>query len=360
MTAQSHFIKSRQTQLSSDRSTTAMTRSHGFTLIELLVVIAIIATLVALLLPAVQQAREAARRSSCKNNLKQIGIAIHNYHDIFNCIPIGYIDTNGSTTSNAANQDGGWSWAAQLLPQLEQSTLFEQFDFRFHPHGTQANEARNTAASANPLTVFSCPSDTKPPTRKSGSTDPAATSTANGIVDAIATSSYVGNSGPFNAQFCNTANPGLQSERSIGAFRVNKGLNFRDFTDGLSNSMLAGETYWEQTRNTSIYGALANAGGADCTDLTEYRTSPYNHLRSTNTFMNATKAQYPDKYHTAFASPHKGGCQFLLGDGGVRFIGMSIENTSSNFNDPGVSASGPYGLYQRLSAIADGQVMGEF
>ncbi|HWL08492.1 MAG TPA: DUF1559 domain-containing protein [Planctomicrobium sp.] len=334
--------------------------SRGFTLIELLVVIAIIAILVALLLPAVQQAREAARRSECRNNLKQIGLAIHNYHDIYNLTPIGYIDTNGSTTTNAGTQDGGWSWAAQILPQLDQTALFSKFDFRFHPHGKLPPEEQNTIASATSLAVFSCPSDTKPRTRKSGSSDPNATSTANGIVDAVATSSYVGNSGPFNAQFCNQSNPAYQSDRSVGAFRVNIGLRFRDFTDGLSNTMLVGETQWTQTRNNLLYGSLKNAGGADCTDLDEYQTCPYNHVRSTNTFMNATKTAYPVKYHTAFGSPHTGGVLFLMGDGSVRFISESIENTSTNFTDAGVTVNGPYGLYQRLSAIADGQLLGEF
>jgi prepilin-type N-terminal cleavage/methylation domain-containing protein/prepilin-type processing-associated H-X9-DG protein len=333
-------------------------RRGGFTLIELLVVIAIIAVLVAILLPAVQQAREAARRSQCRNNLKQLGVAIHNYHEIFGLMPIGYVDT--ATVSNAATQDGGWSWASQILPQLDQASLFDRFDFRFHPHGNLPPEAGNTLAGATHLAVFACPSDVKPMTRKSGSSDPAATSTANGVVPAVATSSYVGNSGPFNAQFCDQAIPGYQSPRSVGAFRVNVGLSFRDFTDGLSNSMLVGETHWSQTRNNLLYGSVQNAGGADCTELTEYRTNPYNHLRSTNTTMNATAAVYPAKYFTAFASTHSGGANFLMGDGSVHFLSENLENTSTNFTDPGVTANGPYGLYQRLSAIADGRPLGEF
>jgi len=337
----------------------AKRRVHpGFTLIELLVVIAIIAVLVALLLPAVQQAREAARRSQCRNNLKQIGVAIHNYHEVFGLMPIGYVDT--ATVTAAATQDGGWSWAAQILPQLDQGTLFAKFDFRAHPHGTLAPETGNTAAGATSLAVFNCPSDVKPQTRKSGSSDPAATSTANGVVAAAATSSYVGNSGPFNALFCDQTVAGYQSPRSVGAFRVNVGLSFRDFRDGLSNSMLVGETHWDQTRNNLLYGSVQNGGGADCTDLSEYKTNPYNHLRSTNTILNATPARNPSKYFTAFASIHSGGGHFLMGDGSVHFLSENIENTSTNFNDPGVTANGPYGLYQRLSAIADGQPLGEF
>lgn len=331
---------------------------RGFTLIELLVVIAIIAVLISLLLPAVQQAREAARRSQCKNNLKQIGLAMHNYHDNFGRLPMGYTDT--ATVTNAATEDGGWSWAAQILPQLDQSALFNQLDFRFHPHGNLANEAGNTAAGTTPLQVFSCPSDVKPTTRKSGSSDPAATSTANGVVPAAATSSYVGNSGPFNANFCDQTTPGYQSVRAVGAFRVNMGLGFQSFTDGLSNSLLVGETHWNQTRNNLLYGSVLNGGGADCTDLSEFKTNPYNHLRSAATNMNATAIRYPSKYFTAFASMHVGGSHFLMGDGSVRFISDNIENTGTNFTDPGVTPNGPYGLYQRLAAIADGQTLGEF
>ncbi len=89
---------------------------RGFTLIELLVVIAIIAILIALLLPAVQQAREAARRSSCKNNLKQIGVALHNYHDTFRSFPCGAMNLGG-------NNREGWGWAALILPQMDQAAL---------------------------------------------------------------------------------------------------------------------------------------------------------------------------------------------------------------------------------------------
>ncbi|MBR9800775.1 DUF1559 domain-containing protein, partial [bacterium] len=106
---------------------TSSRNRYAFTLIELLVVIAIIAILVALLLPAVQQAREAARRSSCKNNLKQLGLAIHNYHDTHGVFPPGYIDgdgiTNGGTGQSGGN-DNGYSWQAMILPMIEQSALY--------------------------------------------------------------------------------------------------------------------------------------------------------------------------------------------------------------------------------------------
>src|SRR6187397_1757547 len=103
-------------------------RSAGFTLIELLVVIAIIAVLIALLLTAVQQAREAARRSQCKNNLKQIGLALHNYHDVANGLPQGWIGVNamGQPFVDGGN---GWGWAARILPQMDQAPLYNTLNF---------------------------------------------------------------------------------------------------------------------------------------------------------------------------------------------------------------------------------------
>ncbi|MFM7832361.1 MAG: DUF1559 domain-containing protein, partial [Planctomycetaceae bacterium] len=116
-------------------------RSRGFTLIELLVVIAIIAILVALLLPAVQQAREAARRTQCKNNLKQIGLAFHNYHDVFNTFPPGYISpiANGNTSSEV----GVYSWGSFILPQLEQVNAFQALGVGNVPLQVNAANASN-------------------------------------------------------------------------------------------------------------------------------------------------------------------------------------------------------------------------
>src|SRR5580704_13836676 len=103
---------------------------RGFTLIELLVVIAIIAVLIALLLPAVQQAREAARRTQCKNNLKQIGLALFNYHDACKTFPPGYVDQNGNPNLTPDNDLGpGWGWASFLLPYVDQGNTYNQINF---------------------------------------------------------------------------------------------------------------------------------------------------------------------------------------------------------------------------------------
>src|SRR5262249_27432706 len=127
----------------------------GFTLIELLVVIAIIAVLIGLLLPAVQKVREAANRTKCQNNLKQIGLACHNYHDVDKALPPGYLAA-GPYTDGAMDTAPGWGWAAFLLPYLEQDNLYRQIDLN--------QPVQNSPAIQAVLPGFLCPSDVVPPT----------------------------------------------------------------------------------------------------------------------------------------------------------------------------------------------------
>ena len=142
-------------------------RSRGFTLIELLVVIAIIAILIALLLPAVQQAREAARRTQCKNNMKQIGLAMHNYHDVHLCFPPGYITTTPCESATVwpacnAGELGLYSWGTFVLPYIDQSNLYNQLTPGTVPLQVNLTIPAVLQSLRQPLSMFLCPSDPGP------------------------------------------------------------------------------------------------------------------------------------------------------------------------------------------------------
>ncbi len=339
-------------------------RRRGFTLIELLVVIAIIAVLIALLLPAVQQAREAARRTQCKNNLKQLGLALHTYHDVANRFPMGFIDTK---SVNTAVRDGGWSWAAMILSQLEQGPLFQSIDFRLHPYGTGSGPTptatnNNTKACAAPLPVFSCPSDTKPPTVANNGGNPNGTT-------ALATSSYMGSMGAFDGDPCVvTATDVAVPRRNNGLLIVNQCHDFGKITDGTSNVIAIGEVSYQQNQTINavvrgsqrnfLLGNVTTGGGPNCDQAGVNSNGAFNHLRSTRYKINGPLNG--GQVHHSFHSNHTGGAQFLMGDGSVRFISENIEHTNTNVSTTPDNINGPYGLYQRLSGISDGQVVSDF
>mgnify|MGYP003325333575 CR=1 FL=1 len=291
-------------------------RRPGFTLIELLVVIAIIAVLIALLLPAVQQAREAARRTQCRNNLKQFGLAIHNYHDNFNLVPPGWIGVTGNQPD--VSGINGWSWASRLLPQLDQSALYNQINFNL-----QVGNASNATARATSFNVFECPSDLvvkKWTIPTAGTTNPLAD---------VAGASYAGVFGKDEVDFCNGLAAGVPCT-SNGMFFLNSNVRFADVTDGLSTTLLVGE---RQTRSAKgwLYtwsGVVAGADNPICRILGDTDVVPNNSLVRMD----------------EFASYHTGGAQFVLGDGSVRFVSTNID----------------LNVYRNLSSRNGGDVVTEF
>jgi len=291
---------------------------RAFTLIELLVVIAIIAVLIALLLPAVQQAREAARRSQCKNSLKQIGLAIHNYHETFNTIPPGWIDSSGTAGTSALSLFG---WTSFLLPQIDQSPLYNKLNF----NQAWSNDATNPVTV---LPVFRCPSDT-------GSVS----TTIGAITIALGRSNYPGVAGYANTSYTTVSNfpfgNGLVSGTVVtvanynGSFGANSKHNFRDFSDGLSNALVVGER-----RSSGGPTANPNNPGMDTvwiglpatatTAMTATQPVQAAVIGDSNGPPNAVNVT--TNLATGFSSLHTGGAQFLLGDGSVRFISNNVNS----------------------------------
>ena len=290
---------------------------RGFTLIELLVVIAIIAVLIALLLPAVQQAREAARRTQCKNNLKQLGVALHNYHDTSNGLPPGWIGvTSGLSDIYGMN---AWGWCSRVLPQIDQSPLYNQINF-----SSRMDSPANATQRVTPIAAFRCPSDVAP-----GTSWTIQTTSGMNLVD-MAVANYVGVFGISNIDNCVGApNSPCLGE---GAFFQNSNVSFRDFTDGLSNTIAVGEHKTRRDNGfnwTSTWAGVA-ANGADAIVRI---------LGTTDHTPNATANHIDD-----FSSYHVGGAHFLMGDGSVRFVSTNID----------------LGVYQHLATRGAGDIVSDF
>ncbi len=308
---------------------------RGFTLIELLVVIAIIAILIALLLPAVQQAREAARRSQCKNNLKQIGLALHNYHDTHNCFPPGVImqtaDPEFSNTNDASTLVESWGWGSFLLPNVDQAPLYSAAGI-----GRGDLIQNHLTEVRTPLNVYRCPSDTAPPVR----TDAAA-----GFSVAFAewaTSNYKGNCSHRNC-------PRDGGVNGTGLFWNRSNIRFRDIVDGSSNTIAIGETAW--IRGSLRYMAAVWAG---C-ELGESGNCVDDILASGRAAINHTN-DHGDQLRESFSSMHEGGVHFVFGDGAVRFISQNINYVVNDLNNSSPVDS----TYERLLSRNDNQPVGEF
>ncbi len=329
---------------------------RGFTLIELLVVIAIIGVLIGLLLPAVQAAREAARRAQCTNNLKQIGLAMHNYHSALDSFPLGVSATNNPVNGGLVAWTG-WSCHALMLGYLEQTAIYNSINFSLDPT-TGPTYIANTTAMYTTINAFLCPSDPL--------SGPGTTSSGNFNVN------YLGSEGT-------TTNVEVPSGPTTGAFASQLAYGVRNFTDGTSNTIAFGESLVGSGNPGSNFGYRGNTvtGISDGLNLVDANTNVagiLNNLQECNTMWQnglvsgtnigvnggqhwvegaetftllntiapPSSTQYPwnacrwgcggctggyisDHSNVTKASSfHPGGCNMLMTDGSVRFIKSSV------------------------------------
>lgn len=316
-------------------SFTRNSRLRGFTLIELLVVIAIIAVLVALLLPAVQQAREAARRSSCKNNLKQIGLALHNYHDTHGSFPSGWIGVDTQMSPNLADVEGasGASWQLMILPFMDQSPLYNQLDFSAYisqdsglPNTPNANSVLYTAT----ITGFRCPSDSGPERWDIGEEGSPTTIVQSNLPNA----NYPGVFGTTEIHDCESVGLGNNCWGN-GVFGHNSAYKMRDLVDGTSNTFLVGERATRLQVPPGEPAHLSTWVGV----IPEGEEAFARILGGTDHPPNDPAGHLED-----FSSFHEGGAQFVFGDGRVRFISENIDE----------------GVYQALATRQGGEVVGDY
>jgi prepilin-type N-terminal cleavage/methylation domain-containing protein len=319
-----------------------MRSARGFTLIELLVVIAIIAILIALLLPAVQQAREAARRTQCRNNLKQIGLALHNYLDTHNSFPVG----------NHGNYLG--NWRLSILPQIDQANVFNNVRFTnisgdFTAWG--GSYGNNSVFRGLIIPGYNCPSSALPRDSTLGVMN---------NFDRGQTMDYVGISGGVDELAPNRWDPSGQGRCSDivysgracfnGLLPAMRHMLIRDATDGTSNTMIVGEqsgmlngvdvraNYWGGWNGTSL-NRTVHPAVTGCEIVNGITTVRYR--------INATSApsgNQPWYLNTVLNSFHTGGCHLLLADGSVRFA-------SENMDLPTLI---------RISVMNDGQTIGDW
>ena len=298
-------------------------RRPAFTLVELLVVIAIIGVLIALLLPAVQQAREAARRMQCSNSLKQLGLALHNYHDTHGRFPQGISPYVGS-----GNDSNLPIWSVAILPFIEQDAVYEQIKQDTNNFSIQVTAGNNTKVAWQPLAAFACPSDIMGPQNTfRGNNGKSNYMASGGTMEDVGTAgTYVGNGEFAESNF-----------NGIFAYEVARGM--RDVTDGTSNTLMVGErdggavagpevsrrrgAEWSMTDTAQLFDRVF------CAAMIEFP-------------INSPNAGF-EPWRT-YGSFHPGGAMFVFGDAHVQFLSETIDGRT----------------FEALATRAKGEVPGEF
>lgn len=318
---------------------------RGFTLVELLVVIAIIATLIGLLLPAVQSARESARRSACQNNLKQMGLALHVYHDGKKQLPSGFL--RNSDYSKSTFSGPGWGWGAMILPRMDEGPLFDRLRPASRDLSATATDIVSLCQTRVP--AFRCPSC--PATSDLNEALPG-TATA----PAFGLSTYKGVFGDRNTQanYSDTAPcpnfAGSCINGGNGLFSASSAVKFRQISDGTSKTLMVGEVGYGPNGSLNSTGGIVSYRGAVWAGViaqsAESNVATHQTLRGV-TAAGAASNEYRmnGTNSNAFGSHHAGGgTGFAMADGSVRMLSNDLDGMVLN----------------RLAARNDGEVVDSF
>jgi len=318
----------------------------GFTLVELLVVIAIIGILIALLLPAVQAAREAARRIQCTNHLKQLGLAMHNYHNTNGMLPIGLYGSNPDHTANP-----GITALTMILEFLEQGIVSDYYDFT-------VGLFRNNTATSSQISVYQCPSDDSRGRAGVHTAVPQNFARSNVVV---CFGSHTMATSMGGAAYASSADPTTDGSFQIGGGTFDSTRKFAHFTDGTSKTVIASEVI------SGKHETLNSTTDADARGIWAWNmmgSSSYTHFNTPNSSAgdvmwrssndtscvhepldglpcNRSAGTSHDTFHAAARSRHPGGVNTAFGDGHMKFVSDSIDSV----------------IWQRLAAIDDGQVI---
>jgi prepilin-type N-terminal cleavage/methylation domain-containing protein/prepilin-type processing-associated H-X9-DG protein len=311
-------------------------RRDAFTLIELLVVVALIAVLVGILVPAVQKAREVANRDSCQNNLRQIALALHHYHDGQSCLPAGYV-ASGSYVDGASDTSPGWGWGALILPYLEQGNLAETIDFTL-----PIEDPKNAPAIKTFVKPYLCPSDvwTQEPF--------AITDAFSTPICSVAPMSYTA--------CCGNDESDTTGPTGNGVFYRNSHVRLTDISDGTSSTIMIGEKAWSSANGTwagAIQSGVIVRGQLNpCLPIVPGASFPaptlvLSHAHLNNAQFDADGSAGMDD----FCSRHAGGSNFLFADGSVHFIrNVAADNPDGTYTPKGV-------IFQALGTRAGAEVV---
>jgi prepilin-type N-terminal cleavage/methylation domain-containing protein len=306
---------------------------RAFTLVELLVVIAIIGVLVALLLPAVQAARESARRTSCSSNLRQIGLAMQNYHDQNQAFPIG-VSNNVAGAGNGS--DGNWTWPARILPFIEQSGIYATINVGIGNAPLPTANTQISQAIMTPIPIYMCPSDPGNPKQY------------NNFLRGYAKLNY-----PATKPMV------MWRDWETDAGYRNRSTRMVDVTDGTSNTFLCGERAVAKLNHFISMGAIwSNQRGSN--NSYTFDANPPNQSYPANALNAAGECcntgNDPTNIRGSATSMHTNGLQFVLVDGSVRFVSNNIDSRRCTPNLTCTNIS----VYSRLYYRDDGLLVGDF